>query len=697
MALDFDGGLSPEVAIERMQAYDITPNAWYPTFGDSPQKRKFRLIFFLDTLITNAAARNYLMDALFDMYPEADRACKNQAHFFYGTNKPGQVLNTKAISLDVFFSVLESDKIKNGGRARKIGAQTSGAAFLRNIGETKASYNYNIEDLQKAKNEQKIDYYEKLKQNKRGKAIDWEKLQSRVRIFFDFMNSQDRLSYAQLRGLAQNLVWMNGGQKIYEERLKEFNDTHIGNNPYPRDGRFELIRTINKYNRRVETAYFPQRLENFSPYPGDHKYRNLITAERDFVDGIEQTEPIHRMPVEKAEQLLEYKFTQAMDCLSDDIFIFRLPTGIGKTRRIKDMNEVTLAFPTNDLKRQVFEDREELDSAIMTPEFPKFTDDTLNEKIDRLFKAGFVKQVHRLLWEFKKGVGCDPEDQKLAQAYIDKNKAVLGSVKSIFTTHSRAIHSSFWHDTIIFDEDPLSLLLDVDTLKVADLKKVNKKSGALLFANRSTSLLNLQRYLENAEPGQILTLPDEFNVDITNQWLLFMQTEGIDSNILKFLDCVYFYKDELDRDLVHFIKKESLPTDKKIIIMSATIPVEIYKELYGERVQVIDITDVVHRGTITQHTKYSYSRNSLGKNLEEANSKLDKRPTITFKSFNDQIEHATPDMWFGNCSGYNQYTGTSINVLGCPHKHNAQYLLIGKVLGANVDQFNREFKMQAVE
>jgi len=172
MALDFDGGLSPEVAIERMQAYDITPNAWYPTFGDSPEKRKFRLIFFLDTLITNAAARNYLMDALFTMYPEADKACESAAHFFYGTNKHGKVLNPKAISLDVFFSVLESDKLKGGGRTRKIGAQTPGAAFLRKDGFSRSSYSNIIEATSKATNEQKAEYYSKLKRNKDSKEID---------------------------------------------------------------------------------------------------------------------------------------------------------------------------------------------------------------------------------------------------------------------------------------------------------------------------------------------------------------------------------------------------------------------------------------------------------------------------------------------------------------------------------------------
>ncbi len=310
---------------------------------------------------------------------------------------------------------------------------------------------------------------------------------------------------------------MNGGQKIYEERLQEFNDSHTGSNPYPRDGRFELIRSINKYNKRVDTAYFPQRLENFSPYLSDHSYRNLITAERDLLDGIEQTEPIQRMSLAHAEQLLEYKFTEAMDCLSDDIFIFRLPTGIGKTRRIKDLDDITLAFPTNELKHEVFQERNEPDSAMMTPEFPIFTDKVLNEGIQRLFRAGFVKQVHQLLWDLAKGGKGSSKDQRLAQDYIDKNQAVQHSIDSIFTTHSRAIHTSFGHDTIIFDEDPLSLLLQVDSLKISDLKKIKKKSKSRLFGHYTTRLLSLERYLESIEEGEILTLSEEFKVDISNE------------------------------------------------------------------------------------------------------------------------------------------------------------------------------------
>ncbi len=326
-----DGGLTPGEAIQRMRAYELTPNAWYPTFSDSPAKRKFRLIFFLDTFITDIDARNYLMDGLFALYPEADRACKDPAHIFYGTNKNGQVLNSKALPLDLFLTVLESDKIKQGGRLRKIDPQHPGAKFLRKDGFISSSYSNTIESSKKTIDQQKIDFYEKLKWNKHHKEVDWKKLHSRVRLFFDFLYAEQRLSYEQLVGLAQNLAWMQGGQKLYEARLKEFNASHIGNDPYPNDGRFELVRKFSKYNKRIETAYFPMRLENFSPYPKDHAYRNLITAERDLIDGIEQTQPIQRMSLIHAEQFLEYKFNEAMDCLRDDIWIFRLPTGIGKT------------------------------------------------------------------------------------------------------------------------------------------------------------------------------------------------------------------------------------------------------------------------------------------------------------------------------------------------------------------------------
>ncbi len=235
-------------------------------------------------------------------------------------------------------------------------------------------------------------------------------------------------------------------------------------------------------------------------------------------------------------------------------------------------------------------------------------------------------------------------DQLRAQDYVRKIQQIKKKYETVFTTHSRAIHTQFEHDTVIFDEDPLALLNDVDTLRIADLKKIGNQSISSMFANTSTTLLTLQRYLEGVPAGQVYTLPETYRTDISSEAYTVMHTEGVDSNIVKFLGSNYFYKDENNRDLIHFVKAEDLPADKKIIIMSATVPADIYKKLYGDRVQIIDITEVSHAGRITQHTKYSYSRNSLAKHTDELNQKLSPYPTITFKSFNKQIKGAAPDM-----------------------------------------------------
>lgn len=147
------------------------------------------------------------MDGLFRMYPEADKACRDEAHFFYGTNKKGEVLNPKAISLDVLFAALESDKIKNGGRMYTIKADQEGPRFIRRICGEQSPYTNNIGELQSSMSlEEKRQVIETLRDNRNNKSVNWDKLQQRVRIFYDFMNSEERLKYEQLLGLAQNLV-----------------------------------------------------------------------------------------------------------------------------------------------------------------------------------------------------------------------------------------------------------------------------------------------------------------------------------------------------------------------------------------------------------------------------------------------------------------------------------------------------------
>lgn len=110
---------------------------------------------------------------------------------------------------------------------------------------------------------------------------------------------------------------------------------------------------------------------------------------------------------------------------------------------------------------------------------------------------------------------------------------------------------------------------------------------------------------------EIHVFSSRFEEGLSEHTINSMALRDIDSNIIKFLNCQYFYKDPADRDKIYFITKNPILENKKILIMSTTIPVDIYQKMYGECVEVIDISDVANKGSIRQHTNYSYSRNSL--------------------------------------------------------------------------------------
>tara|TARA_Y100001935_G_scaffold93147_1_gene77448 strand:- start:66471 stop:66809 length:339 start_codon:yes stop_codon:yes gene_type:complete len=112
------------------------------------------------------------MNGLFALYPEVDKACKDPARLFYGTNKKGEILNPIPISVERLATVLESDKLKGGARTRKINPKTPGAVGARKHGFSAASYSIYIEGRSKAISQQKLEYYEKLKRNKKNKSVD---------------------------------------------------------------------------------------------------------------------------------------------------------------------------------------------------------------------------------------------------------------------------------------------------------------------------------------------------------------------------------------------------------------------------------------------------------------------------------------------------------------------------------------------
>lgn len=91
--------LTPEQAIDRARAAGLTPNFIYPTFSDSPELRKYRILFLLDIPIIETELRGRIADYITNVFGvAADSKCRNPARLFFGTDKPPILTNTDDIN-----------------------------------------------------------------------------------------------------------------------------------------------------------------------------------------------------------------------------------------------------------------------------------------------------------------------------------------------------------------------------------------------------------------------------------------------------------------------------------------------------------------------------------------------------------------------------------------------------------------------
>jgi hypothetical protein len=166
--------------------------------------------------------------------------------------------------------------------------------------------------------------------------------------------------------------------------------------------------------------------------------------------------------------------------------------------------------------------------------------------------------------------------------------------------------------------------------------------------------------------------------------------------VIGLLTSTYFIKDARDNNTLHYIQQIPLPSKKRIVILSATAPTEIYRALFGDRLHVIELTDVEQEGTIIQHTKQSCSRNAMNRYADSLSQKVGDLPVITFKRFKSSFKNPVEDMYFGNCSGYDNLKGKDIAVVGTPHRNNVLYHLIAaQINGSNTT--NHSMNHQKVE
>jgi len=664
-ALDFDNGFTPEQALEITDRYNIVPNIIYSSFSDSPELRKFRILFFLDRSITNKDEAKFIQTNLMNMFEgNADKACKDYARMFYG-GKELLFLNNVEVSSEHLMDVLNTIQVANDSmKTRKVfdfGAKGVSSYYYKDNtpSQTDSTGLYNG-----------------------GKTIEnfnFDKARMEVKIFDDFLN-HNWLTHTELFGLATNLYWIKGGLKLMKDTMEEA--VRNGKAGYT-ENNFGIFPYVSKMQ------YTPQRLENFSPYEEDREEgKNIINAVRLSKGEVVVLEQKTTMTLSDAQAKFNEEFQKALDAESG-VYLFKVPTGFGKTAALESVEGVTIALPTHKLKDEV-SGRMKVEHKV-TPNLPEFSEE-VKHRLEFLYELGLYTKASSLLIEIANSTEKEGKyimsDIFYANEFVKANRECYKATQTVLTTHQKASFCTFASDTLIFDEDPLQCFLQVKEMKIGDLNN-------LLNLKEIKPIVEVVKsFLEKLDASTIETMK-QFVFDYDKLVDVLSEAE-VDSTILDLLNCEYLFKDLERQNEIHYVVKREIPKTKKTIIMSATASDFIYKKLFGNDLVIVDLMNIEQVGQVVQNTKYSLSKTSLNEQHSKITPLVGQLPVITFKDTKHYFKNSVRDMHFGNCSGYDLYKGEDIAVVGTPHKNNYLYFLYANALGVKVRTRDNQIQNQTI-
>lgn len=86
VALDFDDGMTLNEALKN-DFFQRYASFLYTTFSHTEQHNKFRVVFVLSEVITNYKKVEAILRKLMEMFPQADKSCKDATRLFFGGTK----------------------------------------------------------------------------------------------------------------------------------------------------------------------------------------------------------------------------------------------------------------------------------------------------------------------------------------------------------------------------------------------------------------------------------------------------------------------------------------------------------------------------------------------------------------------------------------------------------------------------------
>lgn len=515
-----------------------------------------------------------------------------------------------------------------------------------------------------------------------------------------------KICHYELFGLYTALKRIEGGRKRWRNSVRE--------NPLINDEKIETVGTwIDKFEEYGGYKW-EWRLESYVPAndPALLKFHRLTDIHFGRQGAARKISDHYHVPLKDAELSFKHLFREAKSEIGNGIYIFKCATGLGKSEELMHTNldGCIVAVPTHKLKDEL---SQRMTTAkikhIVIPELPSELPEGIQKKYDAYMAAGFFNYANGYLRSLKTeklvelGVPLK-EATSLSlelKKYFNKIKTAAEKDLPVLTTHKRVAHTDFPnHSTIIFDEDVIETIGEVKTVSLKDVRLSLKhiEEDSIMYELLSSLVIH------SADPTS-LRIPFTLNhlIDKNNSGTFTIDQSradelvsiGIKSEVVSLLNAevlVIVPEDHRDPDgekNIHFIVRNEMPKDKKIIVLSATANEFIYRQLLGN-LDFFDLSVVELQGTAIQYSNRGFSRaswfsESTQKLLKKISIYLGFTPTITYKSQQCQHQFINPFMHFENIVGTDELNGQNIAVVGTPNKPVFFYLLWAAFLRIEYD------------
>lgn len=706
-ALDFDHDCCFERIKEKCTQMGFHISFAYHTYSSTQKEERFRIVFTFEYLLEDSYVIKIVMAILHQMFPECDQQCKNLDRLFWGGKKLIYVDGEARLTLVQLFSNFYVELERHNHFKRNIQSfckkyRISLYNHLPLIGFTDTLSSFGdildstiIHIIGKTTKspffiaEKKGLLHQSSTCRKKLQRLDLSETGG-CRLLNDFKEGYE-LDHAAKFALITNLMYINGGQKLFLDTLYEYDqDSH------------------EKWKRNMPylKAYKPQRCqETFCPYYPNCENAGTI-VDTLALDRKIFIEPISYVSLEEATKCLNDNLEKAYRSPYQGIHLISAQTAIGKTtayieliRKYSDIKFI-VALPTNILKEEV---ADRLNTVIPNDVYMTasihgniFIPKEIREKISRYHEVGIHNKTKGILKEYYTEIENDPNKPAVAKE-CKKVIEGLNGIKDervIVTTHAFLMQfpEEFLRKyTIIIDEDILQLqffncchsatLEGIKQLLQQDIPQYTKLARQILYAEENTYY-------------KIDDIP--YKVPITNEQWEEMEC-GRNDNLGDLVYARSFVK-SVDKSsgesIVYYFCPPMLPA-MKYIVLSATLNPDIYAQYFKNVMQVYNYPQkkAKYEGKLEQYTYHSLGRRDLASKLQifgfacelAQNSDLG---FITFMKFEGKVSVAGRNilpLHFGNSTGVNNLAGKDLGIVGTPFKNDQAYKLIACYLGADIN------------